>query len=158
MILLTSLSMCLAIFCLAVYCLLFLDIVRDIWSFPLRATLRRVRFPLSMLFALTGVICVALAVHRFQELSTHPYVPFPVTLMFFFVLFAMLVGVATEFCSRRRGSSDDSALSLYRNRQPNPVLSDTSETDADSRRRERVRLWLRRMTNQGRSTSHRDTQ
>jgi hypothetical protein len=154
--------------CLFLGVLLFLlGTVCVLWRFRWGSALKRFRFSLTTLIALTSTFAVAFGITRLQEQSDSLLsTPFPVTLLFCFLFLGVFALVANEFRSMRRGDrSRKSTLDAYRDRQADRVeLVSTQQSDAahaetePPRQKARGKWWLRRMPNRFRSISHRDFQ
>jgi hypothetical protein len=144
-----------------------LGITCVIWRFRWGAALKRFRYSLTTLIAVTSAFAVALGINRLQEHSNSLLsTPFPVTLLFCFLFLGLFALVISEARSMRRGNPfQPSTLDSYRSRQADcdePISLPTSDaTPAGSeppRQKARGKWWLRRMPNRFRSISHRDFQ
>lgn len=143
----------------------FLPIIREIWAFPWRAIGRQFRFSLLTLMAVTSTLAIALGIERLQQLNAPRPMPFPVTLLFCFLLIGIIAAAAIDFRSGRSGRSSRPALHSHRDRPTTIVLPPPQpQPDAASAETKRQRptgrrkWWLRRMPNRFRSISHRDFQ
>ena len=132
----------------------------EIKSFRWMGAIRRIRFSLATLLAVTATISIALGIDRLQQ-QTNSFLslPFPIVLLSCALTLGATLAIAQEF---RLWHRSPSTLDRYRDRQ-NPNLSTVVESDqpvetAPASEKTRTKWWLRRMPNRFRSISHRDSQ
>ena len=157
-------------FLFAILCILLVGLLVylacEIRGFRWAAALRHFRFSLKTLFVVITTIAVALGIDRLQPPADTPLSrPFAVTLLFCFVLLTLIVAVGREFGWWRRGTSEQSALEVYRKRHAN-LAAPLSEKNVNGppaeaapvRQQVRGKWWQRRMPNRFRTIGFRNYQ
>ena len=141
--------------------------VMEVWNYPWRTAIRRFRFSLTTLLAVTSAFAIAMGIDRLQHGNGALLaIPFPVTLLFCLVLLGIVSGIAAEFLpGRRNATATRSALEFFRGRRSERILpfaepppGAARATDERATPKTRRKWWLQRMPNRFRSISHRASQ